>query len=104
MAKTLPRYIAFLFLLRKDNRGNPRLFRYTYGFKTAEVGRVFLKEKEANGKHLYGVLSDTRTWDALGEFGDPEIENNWLSTHTTTDKYAGYIALIEGKIHGTVQR
>lgn len=76
-------YVVILFLLRKDNQGNKRLFRFLHGFRKECTGRDFLREKEAGGKYLYGVLCN-RAWDALAEFGSPEVEEHWLDTGTST--------------------
>jgi hypothetical protein len=81
------RYVIFLFSLRRDNRGNKRLFRWVYGVKSPAVGLRFLREKRDGGKYLYGVLSSTSTWDAIEEFGDPQIEDNYVETGTSHDKY-----------------
>jgi len=81
------RYVIFLFSLRRDNRGNKRLFRWVYGVKSPEVGLKFLREKRDGGKYLYGVLTATETWDAIEEFGDPQIEDNYVETGTSHDKY-----------------
>lgn len=81
------RYVVFLFALRRDNHGNKRLFRWVYGFNSPEKGLEVLRVKRDGGKYLYGVLAITTTWDAVEEFGDPQIEDNYVETGTSYDQY-----------------
>lgn len=83
------RYVIFLFIVRKDNQGNPRLFRYISEFNGRDQAKAYLSVKDKGGKYLYGVLADTRDWSVLAEFGDAQVEENWVDTPTSTDKYFG---------------
>lgn len=83
------KFVAFVFALRKDNHGNRRLFRYLSCFAKQDKGLSYLRSKKNSGKYLYGVLADSSTWDAVEEFGDPQVEDNWLDTGTSTDRFYG---------------
>jgi hypothetical protein len=69
------------FILRNDNRGNPRLFRYVdgsmFGVETLLKARLLLRMRERGGKFLYGeVIIGGQPTDET--FGNPQVKQDWL--------------------------
>ena len=80
------RFSVAVYALRKDNRGNRRLFRYLTDYsRKQEAVEIFERRRDA-GVYLYGVVFDIDTLEELESFGDPVVEDNWVETNQVLRK------------------
>ena len=75
------RYAVHVFLLRKDNRGDKRLFRYPLEFERKKEALEVFERRRDSGVYLYGIVFDIETMEELDSFGDPVVEDNWVETN-----------------------